>query len=369
VRVVHYLWSAEIGGIERLVLDLIGAQRERGGSAPTVLFGSARGALLDLYRQSGAPIESANLRGGADISPTRLRRIRPLLASCDVVHMHAFHPLVAYAAARSGARVVFTEHGAFGLGRRRTIADRVKRVLKGRFLNRNVDCVTFNSEHTKRTARALFGLEDVPQHVVYNGTRVRNLLPLPTAESGIEERCRGRFVIGAVARFTRRKRIDRLVEGCSRMREREGALLLLVGDGPERPHLEELTRARGLSDASFFTGYQVDVARYQRLMDVCVIPSENEPFGLVTVEALVLGKPALVFRDGGGMVEVVAGLEPRDVVSDVEELARRLEEHREMIRAGRDGSAERRAYARRFDIGVMADRMQEIYRGLLDGHR
>ena len=63
--------------------------------------------------------------------------------------------------------------------------------------------------------------------------------------------------------------------------------------------------------------------------------------------------------------EVVRGLEPRDVVSGVEELAVRIEEHREA--RGRDNPAERIAYARRFDIAVMAERMRGIYGRLAHG--
>jgi len=364
VRVVHYLWSAHIGGIERLVLDLALAQRSH-GTEPAVLFGADRGPLLERYRRAPLEVETGGLSGGADVSPAKLRRLTGFFADADVVHMHAYHPLVARAAALSGRPVVFTEHGAFGLGRRRTLRDRVKRWLKNRFLG-GVQFVTFNSEHTRKTARSLFDLSRVPQEVVYNGTPVRDA-PAPPPDPAIEKRCRGKFVVGTVSRFTRPKRIDRLLDGFARLQAREDAALLLVGDGPERPRLEEQALRLGISGSLVFAGYQVDVAAYQRLMDVCVIPSEVEAFGLAAVEALALGKPAIVFHDGGGMAEVVLGHEPRDVVRGVEELAVRIEEHREALALGRDGAAQRVAYARRFDIDVMAERMDRIYGRLQDG--
>jgi glycosyltransferase involved in cell wall biosynthesis len=363
LRVVHYLWSAQIGGIERLVLDLAVEQRARGGVDPVVLLGAGRGQLLDRYRSAAVPVEVGGLRGGADLSPGKRRRLTGLFAGADVLHLHAYHPLVASAARRAGVPVVFTEHGAFGIGRRRRLAEGVKRWLERRFLN-GVQFVTFNSEHTRRTARSIFGLSEVPQEVIYNGTPVR-VPPGAPPDPAVAERCRGRFVVGAASRFTGRKRLDRLLDGFARMSGRDDALLLLVGDGPERPRLEE--QARRLRVPALFAGYRVDVGGYQRLMDVCVVPSEAEPFGLVAIEALALGKPAVVFRDGGGLAEVILGHEPRDVVSGVEELAVRLEEHRDAIAAGRDGAPERVAYARRFDIGVMADRMREVYRRVFDG--
>lgn len=365
MRVVHYLWSAGIGGIERLVLDLAVEQRARGGVDPVVLLGAGKGPLLDRYRSAAVPVEVGGLRGGADFSPARLRRLTGLLAGADVVHFHAYHPLVASAARRAGVPVVFTEHGAFGIGRRRTLADAVKRWLQRRFVN-GAHFVTFNSEHTRRTARSIFGLADVPQEVIYNGTPVRQA-PASPPDPAVAERCRGRFVVGTVSRFTRPKRIDRLLHGFARMQNREDALLLLVGDGPERARLEDDAGRLGISGSTLFTGYRVDAGGYQQLMHVCVLPSEVEGFGLAAIEALALGKPAVVFRDGGGMAEVVLGHEPRDVVSGVEELAVRLEEHRDAIAAGRDGAPERVAFARRFDIGVMAERMCGVYRRVFDG--
>jgi glycosyltransferase involved in cell wall biosynthesis len=170
-----------------------------------------------------------------------------------------------------------------------------------------------------------------------------------------------------VSRFTRRKRLDRLVDAFARLPLKDEALLLLVGDGPERPALAAQAETLGLGDAAVFLGYRADAAAYQRLMDICVVPSEAEPFGLAAVEALALGKPAVVFRDGGGLVEVVGPFEPRDVVSGVEELAVRIEELGDALAKGRDGAAERIAYARRFDIAVMAERMRSIYGRVADG--
>jgi len=365
VRVVHYLWSAQIGGIERLVLDLAVAQRAAGGIDPAVLLGTGKGQLLDHYRRAPVDVEVGGLRGGADLSPARLRRVTRYFGDADVVHLHAFHPLVARAATRSGVPVVFTEHGAFGLGRRRTLADGMKGWLKRRFVNGGVDFLTFNSEHTRKTARSLFDLSGVPQEVVYNGTPVRRP-PAAPPHPAVESRCRGRFVVGTVSRFTRPKRLDRLLDGFARLCD-PNALLLLVGDGAERGNLEAQARTLGIEGSVLFVGYRPDVTAYQRLMHVCVLPSEVEAFGLAAVEALALGKPAIVFRDGGGMAEVVLGHEPRDVVSGVEELALRIEEHREALAAGRDGAAERVAYAQRFDIGVMAERMRSIYGRLAHG--
>jgi len=358
LRVAHYLWCASIGGIERVVLDLAEAQ-QRGGLDVSVVLGAPRGPLLDRYRRGAFRFRSAGLTSGLDLSPRKLGVLTRLFRDADVVHLHAFHPLVGLAAARAGRRIVFTEHGAFGLGRRRTLADAVKRRLKGRFVRRRADFVTFNSAHTERLARRLFGLERKTSEVVYNGTRIGRD-GAGDADPEIARACRGRFVIGTSSRFTAPKRIDRLLEGFAALADRDGARLLLVGDGHERSRLASLAERLGIADLVLFAGWRLDVAAYQRLMDVCVFPSEVEAFGLVAIEALALGKPAIVFRDGGGMAEVVRGFEPRDVVESVPHLTARLATYRE----NPGDAASRRAYAQEFDIRRMAARMRAIYERL-----
>ena len=62
-----------------------------------------------------------------------------------------------------------------------------------------------------------------------------------------------------------------------------------------RPQLEALVGQLGLRDATHFTGFRQDARACQSFMNVCVFPSQNEPFGLVAVETLALGKPTIVF--------------------------------------------------------------------------
>ncbi|MDH3591647.1 MAG: glycosyltransferase family 4 protein, partial [Planctomycetota bacterium] len=111
----HYLWKAAMGGIERLVLDLADEQRRSGAVDPTIVFGSEGGAWREHY--DAHRVEVVGLKSGAQLSLRAYTRLRRIFERLDVLHMHAYHPLVGLAAAHSGTPVVFTLHGGFGKGR------------------------------------------------------------------------------------------------------------------------------------------------------------------------------------------------------------------------------------------------------------
>jgi glycosyltransferase involved in cell wall biosynthesis len=64
------------------------------------------------------------------------------------------------------------------------------------------------------------------------------------------------------------------------------ATLVLVGDGPERVHLEEQARDLGIARNTLFVGYQRDIAPYFELFDALLLPSGNEGTPVVAIEAL-----------------------------------------------------------------------------------
>jgi glycosyltransferase involved in cell wall biosynthesis len=80
-------------------------------------------------------------------------------------------------------------------------------------------------------------------------------------------------------------------------------LLALAGDGPLRGELQEMATRLGLQDRVFFLGAVPNPYPLMRSADVVVLPSTEEGFGLVAVEAAALGVP-FVGSDVGGLREV-----------------------------------------------------------------
>jgi glycosyltransferase involved in cell wall biosynthesis len=94
---------------------------------------------------------------------------------------------------------------------------------------------------------------------------------------------------------------------------------------------------------------------------VVVIPSRQEPFGLVALEAMAMGKP-VVATHVGGLPEVLEGADAVLVKpDDPTALAKAVMDILEKIESHPDFGARNRALAARFSIGRMVDRYQTVY--------
>jgi glycosyltransferase involved in cell wall biosynthesis len=89
------------------------------------------------------------------------------------------------------------------------------------------------------------------------------------------------------------------------------ALLLVIGDGPERASCEELTGRLGLSQHVRFLGKRSDVPRLLAGIDLVLMPSQSEGLGLAAIEALAAARPVIGFAVGGLPEVVVDGLSGR----------------------------------------------------------
>jgi glycosyltransferase involved in cell wall biosynthesis len=92
-----------------------------------------------------------------------------------------------------------------------------------------------------------------------------------------------------------------------------------VGDGPERLQLEDLAKELGIRPYVHFWGHlpQGELPSLYRSFDVLIVPSDNEPFGLVALESVACGTPAIVAANGG-LAEVISppfitGFQPNDL--------------------------------------------------------
>lgn len=116
------------------------------------------------------------------------------------------------------------------------------------------------------------------------------------------------FRVGAVGRLVREKNHETLLRAWSLFTETFGgdAELHVVGDGPLRPSLEELARSLGVSKSVVFHGYRKDVPEFLECLDLVVLTSTHEGYGIALVEAMAQRIP-VIGSDAGGIPEVLKG--------------------------------------------------------------
>ena len=114
------------------------------------------------------------------------------------------------------------------------------------------------------------------------------------------------YVVGSVGRLTREKGYTYLIEAIPAVLDRvPQTCFVLVGDGPEREPLEELSRSCGVANYIRFVGHQMDVNKWLAMFDLFVLPSVWDSFGLAVAEAMVFSIPVVAF-DSAGPSEIIA---------------------------------------------------------------
>lgn len=168
---------------------------------------------------------------------------------------------------------------------------------RGRLISllEQADAVVACSHHLLARACELAPSIASKGHVLYNG------IDLERFKAKIPYVGPRPYVLAA-GRLTYNKGFDLLIESFQRAAGvRDDVDLILVGDGEERARLQALSRALQVEERVLFTG-RVEPVELVTLLNGCLflaVPSRNEAFGIVALEALAAGKPVLATRVGG----------------------------------------------------------------------
>ena len=112
-------------------------------------------------------------------------------------------------------------------------------------------------------------------------------------------------VVGVVARLSREKGVDVFLRAAAQVSEEIPNIdFLVVGDGPQREALEALAHELRLTGQVVFLGRRRDVPEILAALDILVVPSREESFGLAALEGVVAGVKTIA-ADVGGLREVL----------------------------------------------------------------
>lgn len=299
IRVLHIIQNLNYGGMERLLADIVTrADPERFECHVMALqyLGRFAEELADDARVHLAdPMERWSLVWpGALIS--RIRRLAP-----DVVHTHSgVWYKASLAARRAGVPLlIHTEHG-------RQHPDPLRARVWDGIAARRTDVVVAVSE---RLARQLAETHVAPRariHVVING--VDTELHRPRADAGCVRRALGVAphapVLGSIGRLEPIKGYDVMVEAFARLLAgwppgEAAPVLLLAGEGSERPLLEARAAELGVADGVRFLGWRDDVHDLHATFTLFTMSSRSEGTSVSLLEAMSAGLCPVVTHVGG----------------------------------------------------------------------
>lgn len=239
-----------------------------------------------------------------------------------------------------------------------------------RWVTGRTDCVIVPSE---KVARLLIGYNvDAPIYVVPTGIEQSRFTA--TAEDGARVRAalgipEDRTVLVSVGRLAKEKNYGELIHLMAALTALP-VTLLLVGDGPARPELEQLTAEMGVSDRVVFAGMvpPEEVGRYYKAGDLFVCASTSETQGLTYFEALSAGLPMLCRKDTCLDDILLDGRNgwQYDTLADGAERVRQFLDHPELHKAMGTASLE---IGRRYSVPAFADSVEAVYREQMAWHR
>ena len=175
-------------------------------------------------------------------------------------------------------------------------------------------------------------------------------------------------IITHISNFRKVKRIDDVIEVFYRIQKEVNAILIMVGDGPERLKAMETCEKLGIESKVKFLGKSNQVYQILCYSDLFVLPSASESFGLAALEAMMMRVP-VISTNVGGLPEVNINGESGYLfeLGDVEGMAQKSiallnDEHK--LESMKDNALN---LAKRFDIDAVVNQYIAIYKAAL-GH-
>ncbi|MCK5269581.1 MAG: glycosyltransferase family 4 protein [Sedimentisphaerales bacterium] len=325
IRVLHLIGSLKLGGAQVSVKYL--TENADCGKIETFVY-PLRSRDIDI------PI-----RGNVIKLPYRNydpRKFLTILRLCkkyhiDIIHAHLEKPILGglLAGYFSKVRVIVHEHGPVF---RKGIKASIYRFFL-RLLHHRASLIIANSHATADCLINRIKVNPNRIRIIYNAVDLETFTPDRQARQRIRNQLAIEprdIVIGFIGRLHTVKGPDLLIEAMSVLLKKSPRyLLIMLGEGPQRCFLEALAERLGITDCVRFLGFRENVSEVMNAFDIGVIPSRQEPFGIVALEYMSMKIP-LVCSAADGLAELVSNEEtalvpadniPKEIAYSIERLA------------------------------------------------
>jgi glycosyltransferase involved in cell wall biosynthesis len=356
MNIVQVVRSLELGGLERVTVDLAAAQKETGNSVAIYSIYKYEPALLQQAERAGLRVFQFNKLTGFSIRTIwemahQLRHDR-----VSVVHTHneLVHTYGTLAGRLAGVPcIINTVHGTKG-----SRPNRYYRTL----LPWTDAVVSVSTETASQFAVERRRYRD-RFHVIRNGIPVTRFVGLSARPGSQWPRIR----FGTVARLVDVKDQGTLIRAFHIVQKANPhAELHFLGDGPLRSKLESLSKRLQLDRAITFHGTSPNVAEFLSGLDVFVLSSLSEGLPIAVLEAMSAGLPIVSTRVGG-----ICEVAPENTAAaycipgDPEALAHAMRSILDPERVRVMGQTGQAIAQRSFTIQAMWENYEALYRTLL----
>jgi len=286
--------------------------------------------------------------------------------SHDLIHAHDWTSYLAGVAAKvaSGKPLVLHVHAtAFDQAASELVDPEIFKIEQESFAA--ADKIVAVSNFTKNIVTEKYGVDTDKVTVMHNGVDTQE--PKRHEPTLTELRAQGKQIVLYHGRITVQKGVDYFVSAAKKVVEHNPDVVFVIsGKGDMEAQIMQQVGALGLSQHVRFAGglwYEERDQMYQSV-DLVVMPSVSEPFGLVPLEAIQHGAPSLISKQSG-VAEVITHVLKVDFW-DVDEMANKILAalrypvmHGQLVREGKNET-------KRLSWDSVAQKVIDMYHHLLE---
>ncbi len=283
INILHVVRSFDVSGRSRFIHDICAYDN----------INSMIAVLADDcgYKQEKCDVINLGIKDG--FSPAVVVKLVGIISKYNikVVHSHGRGAFIYSALAkilRPGIKLIHTVHRADG-----DLISNNKIVR--RILLKKTDKVVAVSQAAadKFSEKNQYPVDKIK--IIYNGIDINSFFPGNKKSDDI--------IIGTVANLSDDKDIETLLRAFAlvldRVEAKHNLFLRIIGDGPRAGELKTLAEELGISGLVEFAGFRNDVAEQLRMMDIFILATRTEGFGISILEAMASGVPVIASRVGG----------------------------------------------------------------------
>lgn len=311
MRVMVCIPCLMTGGTEIQTLNLVAALVAAGHEVTTVCYFEHSASMVANYERAGSRVvllapEGKRPVGVKSTALLLYKGLRRAMKSYkpDVAHVQYMAPgaiPIIILRLLGMRRIVATAH---------TAADIYPSLRLLHFVARHVltafQCITLRAEESFFGSSSLYQPSMELAHRGNHFTIYNNLPPYISIATMTRQHGKS-LTIGVVSRLETIKGMDLVVPAFAEVHSVNAATrLLVVGDGSQRQLMEQQARDAGIADVVEFVGrkQQSELQRYYDQIDILLMPSRSEGFGLTAIEGMARGC-VVVAANTGGLPEVV----------------------------------------------------------------
>lgn len=276
----------------------------------------------------------------------------------DIVHSHLdkMSGLVLRSAKKAGVRVrIAHSHSTNSEG---GIFSRTYKWYFGKLVVKNS---THNFACSKKAAKWLFDSNKV--RFIKNGIELEKFIVSSNLRNQVKQELKinhDTFVLGHVGRFSKVKNHSFIIDVFQRYNKiNRNSVLVLIGDGPLKPHIKEKVRRLNLETKVFFLGVRNDINNLLQSFDTFIFPSYYEGLGISVIEAQGAGVKCLVSDQVPPEVDL--GVELVDFLSleDINKWVQKLQSNK--IKEIPKTELQKAITNQGYDITITAKEIEELY--------